>query len=131
MTLPESRDTKTAQIAYPAALLVIAVVLGAPEIFVPPSLDQGILAYIGLAIAGVAALAWAAQPNATHAQIRSAISSGTILHAAGPWRTTGRWWSEDGRFAVDHYDVQVSDGSLLRLRFDWIRRRWEVDAIYD
>lgn len=65
------------------------------------------------------------------AQIRSAISSGNIVHAAGPWRTTGRWWSEDDRFAVDHYDVLTSDGSLLRLRFDWIRRLWEVDAIYD
>jgi protein ImuB len=65
------------------------------------------------------------------AQIRSAISSGNIVHAAGPWRTTGRWWSEDDRFAVDHYDVQTSDGSLLRLRFDWIRRLWEIDAIYD
>lgn len=64
-------------------------------------------------------------------QIRSAISSGSIENASGPWRTTGRWWSEEGRFAVDHYDVQVSDGTLLRLRFDWIRRCWQVDAVYD
>ena len=69
MTLPESRDTKTAQIAYPAALLVIAVVLGAPEIFVPPSLDQGILAYIGADIldGGVPYLTnWDHKPPGSH-----------------------------------------------------------------
>jgi protein ImuB len=64
-------------------------------------------------------------------QIRSAISSGGVVHASGPWRTTGRWWSEQDRFAVDHYDVQVEDGTLLRLCFDWIRKIWRIDAIYD
>ena len=63
--------------------------------------------------------------------IRSAVSSGCVVHAAGPWRTTGRWWSEEERFAVDYFDVQVSDGTLLRLRFDWIAKRWEIDAVYD
>jgi protein ImuB len=63
--------------------------------------------------------------------VRSAVASGRILHAAGPWRTTGRWWSEDERFALDHYDVQVSDGTILRLCFDWVRRDWQIDAIYD
>jgi protein ImuB len=63
--------------------------------------------------------------------IRSAVASGQVLHAAGPWRTTGRWWSEGERFAVDHYDVQVSDGTILRLGFDFIHRIWQIDAIYD
>ncbi|MBW2272543.1 MAG: DNA polymerase Y family protein [Deltaproteobacteria bacterium] len=63
--------------------------------------------------------------------IRSAVTSGRILHAAGPWRTTGRWWSEEERFALDHYDIQVSDGTILRLCFDWVRRDWQIDAIYD
>lgn len=64
-------------------------------------------------------------------RIRSAVASGEVLNIAGPWRTTGRWWSEEGRFALDHFDVQVSDGTVLRLGFDWIRRNWQVDAIYD
>jgi len=63
--------------------------------------------------------------------IRSAVASGGVIHAAGPWRTTGRWWSEGERFALDHYDVQVADGTLLRLRFDWVQRSWQVDAVYD
>lgn len=64
-------------------------------------------------------------------QLRSAIASGGVVRASGPWRTTGRWWSEQERFAVDHYDVQVEDGTLLRLCFDWIRKIWLIDAIYD
>lgn len=64
-------------------------------------------------------------------RIRSAVACGEVLDLAGPWRTTGRWWSEEGRFALDHFDVQVSDGTLLRLCFDWISRCWQIDAIYD
>jgi protein ImuB len=63
--------------------------------------------------------------------IRSAVSTGHVVHAAGPWRTTGRWWSEEQRFAVDYFDLQVSDGTLLRIRFDWIEKTWHIDAVYD
>jgi len=63
--------------------------------------------------------------------IRSAGSCGRVTNGAGPWRTTGRWWSEEERFALDHFDVQVSDGTILRLCFDWLRRDWQIDAIYD
>ena len=65
------------------------------------------------------------------AHIRSAVACGHIVNVAGPWRTTGRWWSQEGRFALDHFDVQVSDGTILRLCFDWTQRNWQVDAIYD
>jgi protein ImuB len=65
------------------------------------------------------------------AELRSAVASGRILQVAGPWRTTGRWWSEDRRFATDHFDVQVNDGTVLRLCFDWMNKEWHVDAVYD
>ncbi len=63
--------------------------------------------------------------------IRSAITQGEVLKASGPWRTTGRWWSESERFAFDHFDVQMGDGLVARLCFDWIRRVWLIDGIYD
>ena len=69
--------------------------------------------------------------GAIPAQVRSAVANGAVLHAAGPWRTTGGWWSPEHRFAYDYYDVQTSDGTLSRLRFDHLSRRWEVDAVYD
>jgi protein ImuB len=65
------------------------------------------------------------------AALRSAVASGRVVQLAGPWRTSGNWWSDDERFAFDHYDVVTSDGTAARLRFDPLRSRWEVDAIYD
>ncbi len=64
-------------------------------------------------------------------QTESAISCGDVVHASGPWRTTGRWWSDTARYALDHFDVQVSDGTVLRLCFDWYERSWRVDGVYD
>ncbi len=63
--------------------------------------------------------------------LRSAISQGEILSSAGPWRTTGHWWEKSTHFAVDHYDVQMSDGNVLRLCFDWKAKRWQIDGLYD
>ena len=63
--------------------------------------------------------------------LRSAVSQGEVVEIAGPWRTTGQWWSETGHFAVDHYDVQMSDGNVLRLCFDWKQNQWQVDGLYD
>jgi protein ImuB len=63
--------------------------------------------------------------------IRSAVASGRVVQIAGPWRTTGGWWSREQRFAYDHFDVQTSDGSVVRLRFDHLGRCWQIDGLYD
>jgi protein ImuB len=65
------------------------------------------------------------------AWVRSAVANGRVLHLAGPWRTTGSWWCTEERFAYDSFDVQTSDGTLARLRYDHRARTWEIDAIYD
>lgn len=65
------------------------------------------------------------------AHLLSAVGRGEILRAAGPWRTTGHWWSRSTHFAFDHYDVHVGDGAVLRLRFDWRAKQWQVDGVYD
>ena len=63
--------------------------------------------------------------------IRSAVVNGRVVRQAGPWRTTGGWWSRAGRFAFDHFDVLTSDGTVARLRFDHITRSWQIDGLYD
>jgi len=63
--------------------------------------------------------------------VESGLARGAVLRCAGPWRTTGRWWSEEERFAFDHYDVQVEDGWVVRLRFDWRTKGWQIDGVYD
>jgi protein ImuB len=65
------------------------------------------------------------------AWIRSAVANGRVVRCAGPWRTTGSWWSPEERFAFDYFDVQSEDGVVVRLRFDHVRREWQIDAVYD
>ena len=64
-------------------------------------------------------------------RVRSAIANGEVLCLAGPWRTTGGWWSREERFAYDSFDVQTGDGVVARLRFDYVRKAWHIDAVYD
>ncbi len=64
-------------------------------------------------------------------RIRSGVANGEVLRLAGPWRTTGGWWSPEERFAYDSFDIQTEDGTVARLRFDHIRRAWHIDAVYD
>lgn len=64
-------------------------------------------------------------------RMRSAVANGDVLGCAGPWRTSGGWWSEEHRFACDAFDVATSDGLLVRLRHDRLRGIWLVDAVYD
>jgi hypothetical protein len=54
-----------------------------------------------------------------------------VVRCAGPWRITGGWWSPEERFAFDQFDVQCEDGVVVRLRFDHVRREWQIDAVYD
>jgi hypothetical protein len=63
--------------------------------------------------------------------VQSALANGEVVHCAGPWRTTGQWWSDGARYAFDHYDVQTSDGNVVRLRRDLVRERWEIDGVFD
>jgi protein ImuB len=63
--------------------------------------------------------------------LRSAVANGRVVGAAGPWRTSGRWWSETERFAFESFDVQTEDGCVVRLRLDRLRGAWEIEAIYD
>jgi protein ImuB len=55
---------------------------------------------------------------------------GIVVAWAGPYRFAGEWWG-DGRFARDDFDVATTDGSLLRLHFDRLERRWFADGVYD
>jgi len=64
-------------------------------------------------------------------EVRSAVTCGDVIHASGPWRTTGHWWSDTQRYALDHFDIQVSDGTVSRLCFDWRERCWRIDGLYD
>jgi protein ImuB len=58
---------------------------------------------------------------------------GEILWAAGPWRSSGDWWEQDG-WARDEWDIAVQGEigiALYRLVRDLLRGRWLLEGTYD
>ena len=53
---------------------------------------------------------------------------GKILDLAGPWRTSGDWWTADP-WLRDEWDIALTGGALYRLFCD--PRGWFVDGSYD
>jgi protein ImuB len=70
-------------------------------------------------------------PVGVHALAR-AVTSGRVLVASGPWRTSGRWWTRDRTaWDRDEWDVALTDGGLYRLARDRRTDVWELEGIVD
>ncbi|HEY8549589.1 MAG TPA: hypothetical protein VIL35_06520, partial [Vicinamibacterales bacterium] len=64
--------------------------------------------------------------------IRPDLRGGTVVQAAGPWRTSGEWWSDSaGAWDRDEWDVALSSGIVLRLARDRTTGEWFGEAIVD
>ena len=58
---------------------------------------------------------------------------GGILWAAGPWRSSGDWWEQDG-WARDEWDIAVQQETgiaFYRLVRDLLNGRWLLEGEYD
>ncbi|HJZ98495.1 MAG TPA: hypothetical protein VKE70_18420 [Candidatus Solibacter sp.] len=53
---------------------------------------------------------------------------GKVIEFAGPWRTSGDWWTTDP-WSRDEWDIALSDGALYRLYCN--PRGWFVEGSYD
>jgi protein ImuB len=53
---------------------------------------------------------------------------GKVLDLAGPWRTSGDWWTIDP-WHRDEWDIALSDGALYRIYC--APRGWFVEGSYD
>jgi protein ImuB len=53
-----------------------------------------------------------------------------VLVAAGPYRSSGEWWSEEV-FSRDYWDVHASDGAVYRLHQERRSGSWFLDGYYD
>ena len=62
------------------------------------------------------------------AEVRSAVVSGEITDALGPYRASGHWW-DDERWGVEEWDIEVGDHGLYRLRRD--HTGWFIEGCYD
>ena len=77
-------------------------------------------------------------PTRIRAQMGAGRSiRGKVLRLAGPWRTSGDWWAEDG-WARDEWDVTVASSeasheqqTVYRIFRDLRSDGWFVEGIYD
>ena len=60
--------------------------------------------------------------------LRSDRLAGSIVAGAGPWRSSGEWWTEQP-WIHDEWDVELGDGTLCRLAHDG--SAWWLEGIYD
>ena len=64
------------------------------------------------------------------AQIAARGVRGTVVSLAGPWRSSGDWWTA-GSWSRDEWDIALSDGSLYRIYRDRKEGVWFVEGLYD
>jgi protein ImuB len=64
-------------------------------------------------------------------------SSGKVIHASGPWRTSGHWW-EDKSWQEDSWDLEIAfsgapapASGFYRFSYDGLLEKWFVRGIYD
>jgi protein ImuB len=67
---------------------------------------------------------------------RRGFTGGAVTRCAGPWRTSGEWWTEKvaggtGPWDRDEWDVSLGDGAGYRVFRDRATDRWFIDAIVD
>jgi protein ImuB len=61
----------------------------------------------------------------------SAIAAARIVHRAGPWRSSGRWWTTDRAWDRDEWDVELAGGGCYRLARDRATGQWEIEGEND
>ena len=62
------------------------------------------------------------------------IRPSQILVRAGPWRSSGEWWTGKSKaegWSQDQWDIEFTDGAVCRVFWDHDRNGWFVDGIYD
>lgn len=60
------------------------------------------------------------------------LVGGDVVRSAGPWRTSGAWWS-DGRatWDRDEWDVEITGGMVYRLARVRPSGAWELEGVFD
>jgi len=52
------------------------------------------------------------------------------VQAAGPWRTSGAWWT-DRSWDRNEWDVALKSGAVCRIYQDRPTTQWFMEGVYD
>jgi protein ImuB len=61
---------------------------------------------------------------------RAGFAGGAVCSCAGPWRTSGCWWT-GGAWNRDEWDTALGDGAVYRIFRDCQTDGWLIDGIVD
>jgi protein ImuB len=60
------------------------------------------------------------------------LQGGDVVHRAGPWRTSGHWWTSDQTaWDRDEWDLELTDGAVYRLARDRATGAWVIEGLFD
>jgi protein ImuB len=60
------------------------------------------------------------------------LPAGRVIAAAGPWRSSGRWWApDDTGWNRDEWDVELEAGIVYRLTRDRVTGQWAIEGAFD
>ena len=62
--------------------------------------------------------------------VKASRVQGAVLQAAGPWKTSGEWWTAT-RWEREEWDVALDDGGLYRIYQEAASETWFVQGVYD
>ena len=62
---------------------------------------------------------------------RRGMPGGAVARSAGPWRTSGAWWTGPGHWDRDEWDIALDDGTICRLFQQREDGGWFVDGVLD
>ena len=63
-------------------------------------------------------------------RISSPVGSGAVVACAGPWASSGDWWTSSS-WSRQEWDVEVQAMGVARISQDVARRRWFIEGSYD
>ena len=58
------------------------------------------------------------------------MPEGVVIQAAGPWRTSGGWWTQHS-WSRNEWDVALKSGAVGRIYQDSTTTRWFLEGVYD
>ena len=68
-------------------------------------------------------------PNGRPVRIRARGVAGNVRACAGPWRTSGDWWTQSA-WQRDQWDIELENGALYRIYHER-ENGWFIDGNYD